>query len=95
MMMCQLRDKLRSFCATDCAIGRIFAFALSCNGLALGVRLWGCLAIAATAMRANKWLRACLKVEKSKGLGAYNSRTELNSPFYAITKTNLIRLLGM
>lgn len=48
MMMCQLRDKLRSFCATDCANGRFFAFALSCNGLALGVSLWALLPIAAT-----------------------------------------------
>ena len=54
MMMCQLRDKLRSFCATDCANGRIFAFALSCNGLALGISLWALLPIAATAMRANE-----------------------------------------
>lgn len=61
--MCQLRNKLRSFCATDCAAGRLFVFVLSSNGLALGVRLWGCLAIAATAMRANEWLRACLEVE--------------------------------
>ena len=46
--MCQLRNKLRSFCATDCANGRLFVFVLSSNGLALGVSLWALLPIAAT-----------------------------------------------
>ncbi len=48
MMMCQLRDKLHSFCATDCTTGPLFAFVWNGNGLALGASLWALLPIVAT-----------------------------------------------
>ena len=47
-MVCSMRDKLRSFCATDCIIRLLFAFVLNGYGLALGVSLWVLLPIVAT-----------------------------------------------
>jgi len=47
-MACSMRDKLHSFCATDCTTGPLFAFVWNGNGLALGASLWALLPIVAT-----------------------------------------------
>lgn len=88
-MVCSMRDKLRSFCATDCIIRPLFAFVWNGNGLALGVSLWALLPIAATPMRANKWLRACLEVENGSKDWALTARKQNNILLFRLLRKQI------